>query len=61
MYGKILYFPAVDNETIQRMKENLKQLDRFLGPYPYDMWKQWRDLTNNIDDNVVQRCSPICG
>ena len=51
----------VPEETVERLKDNLKDLDRFLGCYPYDVWKQWKELTNHITSAVVERCSPICG
>ncbi|XP_001603971.1 protein AAR2 homolog isoform X2 [Nasonia vitripennis] len=51
----------VPEETVERLKANLKELDRYLGPYPFDMWNQWKDLTNKIDDSIVERCSPVCG
>lgn len=52
---------AVDDETVERLKSNLKELDRFLGCYPYDTWNQWKELTNHITPTLVERCSPICG
>ncbi|XP_043516561.1 protein AAR2 homolog isoform X2 [Frieseomelitta varia] len=48
-------------EMVERLKSNLKDLDRFLGCYPYDIWKQWKELTNHITPPLVERCSPICG
>ncbi|XP_012231485.1 protein AAR2 homolog [Linepithema humile] len=51
----------VSEETIQRLKDNLKELDRYLGPYPYEMLKQWTTLTNGITVSVAARCSPLCG
>ncbi|XP_011498606.1 PREDICTED: protein AAR2 homolog [Ceratosolen solmsi marchali] len=52
---------SVSEETVQRLKENLKELDRFLGAYPFDIWKQWKDLTNKIDSSIAERCAPQCG
>ncbi|XP_051156786.1 protein AAR2 homolog [Leptopilina boulardi] len=51
----------VPEETIQSLKDNLLDLDRYLGPYPYDTWKQWQELTNRIDSDIVDRCAPACG
>ncbi|XP_015119378.1 protein AAR2 homolog [Diachasma alloeum] len=51
----------VDEETVIRFRENLKDLDKFLGPYPYDMWKPWKELTSKIDNNLMERCRPLCG
>ncbi|CAK9797196.1 Protein AAR2 homolog [Anthophora plagiata] len=52
---------AVDEVTVERLKDKLKDLDRFLGCYPYDIWKQWKELINHITPSIVERCSPICG
>ncbi|XP_060831317.1 protein AAR2 homolog [Bombus pascuorum] len=52
---------TIEEETVERYKSNLKDLDRFLGCYPYDIWKQWKELTNHITPPLVERCSPICG
>lgn len=52
---------AVPEEMVQRIKENLKDLDKHLGCYPYDIWKQWMELTNHISSSLVERCSPVCG
>jgi A1 cistron-splicing factor AAR2 len=52
---------AVSEEIIQKLKENIKELDKFLGAYPFDIWKQWKDLTNKIDSSITERCAPQCG
>lgn len=52
---------TIEEETVERYKSNLKDLDRFLGCYPYDIWKQWKELTNHITPSLVERCLPICG
>lgn len=52
---------AVPEETVQRLKDNFKELDRFLGVYPFDMWKKWKDLTSKIDKAIIDRCAPECG
>ncbi|XP_076642561.1 protein AAR2 homolog [Halictus rubicundus] len=52
---------AVPEEMVQRMKENMRDLDKHLGCYPYDVWKQWMELTNHISSSLVERCSPVCG
>uniref|UniRef100_A0A0C9QJM7 Protein AAR2 homolog n=1 Tax=Fopius arisanus TaxID=64838 RepID=A0A0C9QJM7_9HYME len=51
----------VEENIIMRFKENLKDLDKFLGPYPYDMWKPWKELTSKIDHDLMERCRPLCG
>lgn len=36
------------DETIQRLKDNLFNLDQQLAPYPYDIWPKWKLLTSQI-------------
>lgn len=35
-------------EELSRIREDLLNLDRFLGPYPFDVWKRWKDLTSKV-------------
>ncbi|XP_071571650.1 protein AAR2 homolog [Temnothorax nylanderi] len=51
----------VPEETVQRLRDNIKELDRYLGPYPYEISKPWAKLTNGITASLVTRCSPLCG
>lgn len=60
-YKKFLTFTEVDEETQTKIKSQLKQLDKHLGPYPFDTYQTWKDLTAQIDDNVINRCAPECG
>ncbi|XP_017753595.1 PREDICTED: protein AAR2 homolog [Eufriesea mexicana] len=52
---------TVDKKTVEKLKSNLKDLNRFLGCYPYDIWLQWKELTNHITPTLAERCIPICG
>lgn len=47
--------------VIGRIRENLKNLDRYLAPYDYDGLAKWKNLTGNITAETVQRHSPDCG
>lgn len=38
----------VNDETVQRIRLNLSNLDRYLAPYPYDVWSRWHCLTRQI-------------
>ena len=38
---------------------DLHELDHCLGPYPYDVYKKWLSLTNNITESLVQRYNMI--
>ena len=44
----ILHFAEVSEEEISRIRGDLLDLDRFLGPYPFDVWKRWKDLTSMV-------------
>ena len=48
-------------EQVERFKSNLKDLDRSLGPYPYESWKKWISLTSKISSQTVSRLEPIEG
>lgn len=39
---------AVSEVEIVRLKDNIRQLDNFLAPYPYDICEKWISLTSNI-------------
>ncbi|XP_060086941.1 protein AAR2 homolog isoform X1 [Heteronotia binoei] len=49
--------PAPENET-EAMKANLQEMDKFMGPYPYDTLKKWISLTNFINEPVMQKLEP---
>lgn len=39
---------VVSEAEIVRLKDNIRALDNFLGPYPYDVWEKWVFLTADI-------------
>jgi hypothetical protein len=43
-----LYFAEVSEEEVSRIRGDLLNLDRFLGPYPFDVWQKWQDLTSKV-------------
>ena len=56
----ILCFAEVSEEEVSRIRGDLLNLDRFLGPYPFDVWQRWQDLTSKVTGmcNVLVLCSP---
>lgn len=46
---------------IQRIRENLKDLDRYLGAYEYSKLQRWRNITDTISEHVIKRCAPETG
>ncbi|XP_072939659.1 protein AAR2 homolog [Epargyreus clarus] len=51
----------VSEESIQRLKDNLYNLDRHLGPYPYEIWLKWKLLTSQITAELAAKLSPESG
>ena len=50
-----------DPEEIARYRDTLRDLDRFLGPYPYESFKKWLSLSNQINERVLEKLMPECG
>lgn len=50
----------LSDEDLKHYKENKKDLDKFLGPYPYDKYKQWISLSQHISQEVVDMLQPEC-
>jgi hypothetical protein len=38
----------VSDEELSSIRGDLLNLDRFLGPYPFDVLKRWKDLTSKV-------------
>lgn len=38
----------ISEESIQRLKDNLFNLDKHLAPYPYEIWQKWKLLSSQI-------------
>ncbi|KAL4706449.1 hypothetical protein ACJJTC_003021 [Scirpophaga incertulas] len=51
----------ISDESLQRLKENLLNLDKNLAPYPYEIWDKWKCLTSQITVELVQKLSPESG
>ncbi|ESO09897.1 hypothetical protein HELRODRAFT_73126 [Helobdella robusta] len=47
-----------DSETIERYKCNRRELDKYLGAYPYDNHRKWVSLTNFVSKDVLDRINP---
>lgn len=48
-------------EEIQRFRENIKDLDKFLAPYDYSELSEWTALVDTVSEDTVNRCNPECG
>ncbi|KAG7307741.1 hypothetical protein JYU34_006316 [Plutella xylostella] len=51
----------ISEESVQRLKDNLFNLDRHLGPYPYDIWQKWKLLCSQITAELAAKLSPKNG
>ncbi|XP_060083524.1 protein AAR2 homolog [Ylistrum balloti] len=52
---------VVSPEDLQRYHDNTQEMDKFLGPYPYDNYKTWVSLSSYITDGLASRLSPEKG
>ncbi len=50
-----------DPDEIARYRDTLQDLDRFLGPYPYETLKKWVSLSNHVNEVTLQKLMPECG
>jgi len=51
----------ISEEHINQFRENKKDLDKFLGPYPYDRYKHWVSLSSHITASTMATLQPDCG
>lgn len=45
----------------EAFRENLREMDKFLGPYPYESLKKWISLSSFISEPVVRKLQPESG
>jgi len=50
----------VKEEDKTRMKQDIKNLDKHLGVYPYNSWKKWISLSSHITEATLIRLEPMC-
>lgn len=50
---------GISADDVQRIQDNLKDLDRFLGPYPYEGYKKWVSLSNFITPELLDKLQPL--
>ncbi|XP_067448563.1 protein AAR2 homolog [Thunnus thynnus] len=57
-----LDFSASQNEEeVSRIRENLQDLDPYLGPYPYEVMRKWVSLTDRLCEEVANNLQPLSG
>ncbi|XP_073679537.1 protein AAR2 homolog [Garra rufa] len=50
-----------DPEEAERIRANLRELDGYLGPYPYDTLRKWVSLTDRLSQEVAIALQPLSG
>lgn len=57
-----LDFSASENaDEVSRVRAGLRELDSFLGPYPYDTLRKWVSLTDKLSQEVASALQPLNG
>uniref|UniRef100_A0A1A8NHL0 Protein AAR2 homolog n=1 Tax=Nothobranchius pienaari TaxID=704102 RepID=A0A1A8NHL0_9TELE len=57
-----LDFSASKNEEeVNRIRGTLRELDPFLGPYPYEVTRKWVSLTDHINEKLASDLQPLTG
>jgi len=51
---------TTNEEEKDKYRQGLQDMDRFLGPYPYENFKKWVSLTNHITKDLLERVQPLC-
>ncbi|KAF4097059.1 protein AAR2 homolog [Onychostoma macrolepis] len=50
-----------DPEEAERIRANLRELDGYLGPYPYDTLRKWVSLTDRLSQELAAALQPLSG
>ena len=50
---------VVDAERRSRIRADLRNLDRFLGAYPYENLRKWTSLTCHVTGKLIERVEPV--
>ncbi|XP_041373332.1 protein AAR2 homolog [Gigantopelta aegis] len=59
-YNEDIEEESVSPEELERYDSNKKEMDRFLGPYPYESYKKWISMTNHISPSLLEKLLPDC-
>ncbi|XP_033096747.1 protein AAR2 homolog [Anneissia japonica] len=52
---------VASSEEVDRIRMDLRNLDKNLAPYPYSSLKKWVSLTNYISEDVAAKLQPASG
>ncbi|XP_028309215.1 protein AAR2 homolog [Gouania willdenowi] len=50
-----------DEEQVNRIRANLRELDPHLGPYPFEVLRKWVSLTDRISEEMANHLQPLSG
>ncbi len=50
-----------DPEEAERIRANLRELDGYLGPYPYETLRKWVSLTDRLNQELASALQPLSG
>ncbi|KAI8789044.1 protein AAR2 [Biomphalaria glabrata] len=56
-----IHFESISHDELQRYHCNKENMDSFLGPYPYEKYKQWVSLSSHITKDLVDILKPDVG
>lgn len=57
-----LDFSASKNEEeVGRIRATLRDLDPYLGPYPYEVMRKWVSLTDRLSEEMANNLQPLSG
>ncbi|XP_053337957.1 protein AAR2 homolog [Clarias gariepinus] len=57
-----LDFSASENaDEVSRVRAGLRELDSYLGPYPYDTLRKWVSLTDKLSMDLASALQPLSG
>lgn len=54
-------FQDEPTEVIEQIRSNLKNIDKNLGAYPFEIWEKWQVLTYKITETLAQKFVPDSG
>ncbi|XP_064651930.1 protein AAR2 homolog [Lineus longissimus] len=52
---------TISTENQEQFEANKKEMDPFLGVYPYENYKKWVSMTNHMTDDVIRTLEPLEG
>jgi A1 cistron-splicing factor AAR2 len=51
----------MSEDQVENFRHSKREYDKFMGAYPYDEYKRWLSLTNNLNETLLTRLAPETG